>query len=106
MITGDTPKLHELQFLEDSDGHKIRIIEKVAPKWKFLAAALGFEGSKIEIIEKNYGKDIEEACLNMFMRWLKGEHDLKPPTWGTLIQCLTQAGLDDVTRTLRKILRQ
>lgn len=105
-IAGVQPQLHELQLLEDSDGHKVRVIERVAPDWKFLATALGFDGSRIEIIERDYGRNVEEACHNLFMRWLNGEHDLQPPTWGTLIQSLTQAGLDDVAKSLKKILRQ
>ena len=105
MVTDVRPKLDELQFLEGRDGHKIRVIQRVAPDWRFLAAVLGFDEARIKIIEKDYGRiSIEEACQEMFIRWLNGEHDLKSSTWGTLIQCLTQAGLDDVARSLKKIL--
>ena len=105
IVTDVWPKLGELQLLEDHDGHKIRVIERVAPDWRFLATALGFDKARIKIIERDYGRiSVEEACQEMFIRWLNGEHDLKPSTWGTLIQCLTQAGLNDVARSLKKIL--
>ena len=104
IVTDVRPKLKDLQLLKDHDGHEIRIIERVASKWIVLAVALNFDESRIEIIEEDKGRSVEKACLEMFIRWLNGEHDQKMSTWGTLIQCLTQAGLDDVARTLKKIL--
>ena len=104
IVTDIRPRLDELQFLEGRDGHKIRVTERVAPDWRFLATALGFDESRIKIIEEDYGRSVEKSCQEMFIRWLNGEHDLKPSTWGTLIQCLTQAGHDDVARSLKKIL--
>ena len=83
-IAGDQPKLHELQLLEGVDGRKVRVVERVAPDWKDLAIALGFDQSRIKTIEKDYRGSMEEACQEMFMRWLAGEHDLAQPcTWDT-----------------------
>ena len=106
-LIGDQPKLRELQLLEGVDGKKVRVIERVAPDWKDLAIALGFDQSRIKTIEKNYRGSMEEACTEMFMRWLAGEHDLAQPcTWDTLIKCLRRATFIDVANSPRTILRQ
>ena len=106
-IAGDRPTLHELQLLEGVGGRKVRVIERVAPKWMSLAIALRFNKPRIETIEKDYRGNMEEACLKMFMRWLDGEHDLvQPCTWDTLIKCLRRAAFGDVANSLRAILKQ
>ena len=106
-ITGDRPTLHELQLLEGVDGRKVRVIERVAPDWKDLAIALGFDQSRIKTIERDYRGSREEACQEMFMRWLDGEHDLAQPcTWDTLIKRLRRAAFGDVANSLRAILKQ
>ena len=107
IIIAVQPKLHELQLLEGVDGRKVRVIERVAPDWKDLAIALGFDQSRIKTIEKDYRTNSEEACQEMYMRWLDGEHDLTQPcTWDTLIKCLRRAGFNDVANSLRTILRK
>ena len=79
----------------------------MAPDWKDLAIALGFDQSRIMIIEEDYRGRVERACQEMFMRWLDGEHDLAQPcTWDTLIKCLRRAGFSNVANGLRTILRQ
>ena len=107
-IAGDRPKLHELQLLEDIDGRtNVRVIERVAPDWKNLAIALGFDQSRLKIIEKDYRGSTEEACREMFTRWLDGEHDLAQPcTWDTLIKCLRRALFIKLANNLREILNQ
>ena len=108
-ITGDRPTLHELQLLEGVDGRKIQVIERVAPDWKDLAIALGFDQSRIMIIEEDCRGRVERArpSQEMFMRWLDGEHDLvQPCTWDTLIKCLRRAAFGDVADSLSAILKQ
>ena len=101
------PKLQDLQLLEGNHGRIIRVMERVAPDWKELAIALGFDQSRIKTIEKDNKSSTEEACWEMFMRWLKGEHDLASPcTWYTLVKCLNRAGLRDIANCLKKILEQ
>ena len=101
---GDRPTLRELQFLEG--GRKLRVIKRVTPNWMNLAIALGFDQSGIKTIEKDYRGSMEEACREMFMRWLDGEDDLvQPCTWDTLIDCLGHASFDDVADSLRAILK-
>ena len=106
LIIAVLPKLRELQLLEGVDGRKVRVIETVAPYWTKLAVELGFDQSRIMILEKDYRDSTEEACRAMFMRWLDGGHDLAQPcTWDTLIKCLGRAGFNDVASSLRTILR-
>ena len=94
-------------MLEGVDGRKVRVIERVAPDWKDLAIALGFEQSRIMIIDEDCRGRVERACQEMFMRWLDGGHDLAQPcTWDTLIKCLRRAALINVANSLREILRQ
>jgi hypothetical protein len=86
---GDKPKLQDLDILKLKDGREIRIIESVASEWEKLATRFGFE-TRIDNIRREAFFRPDDACFNMFMRWLDGEHDLKPPTWYNLIQCLNE----------------
>ena len=84
-----TPTLRELQLLQDCDGHQVRVIDSVAPHWKSLATALGFDGTRLQLIDQEAFYQPEDACRNMFIKWLNGEHGLcSPITWATLIRCL------------------
>ena len=62
LIIVDQPKLYELQLLEGVDGRKVRVIERVAPDWKDLAIALGFDQFRIMIIDEDYQGRVERAC--------------------------------------------
>jgi hypothetical protein len=78
-------------------------MERVIPKWKQVAIALGFNGSRIEAIEIGAHYQPEDACLKMFSDWLAGGHDLKPPTWDILIQSLRAAKLPEMADLLKFI---
>ena len=90
------PKLHLLDMLSTHKDETIRIIETVAAEWKDLAKTLGFNDSRIKIIDKDC-RESEEACREMFTRWLRREHDLQPPTWHSLIQCLERTNKSNFT---------
>ena len=98
--TGCIPKAHELQSMEGPNGERLKIIETVAPSWKKMALALGFNPPRIEIIEQESFYQIENACNRMFFEWLAGAHDLKPSTWDTLIKCLEFLNFSDLARKL------
>ena len=103
-LLGKTPELYELQLLEFDKGRdSVRIMEKVIPKWKQVAIALGFNGSKIKMIEMGALRQPEDACLSMFSDWLDGGHDLQPPTWDILIQSLRAANLPEIADLLKII---
>ena len=103
VLLGNSPQLHELQLLTFDNGRELRIMEIVAPKWKKVAAAIGFNKERIEAIEEDEHYKQEKATFEMFGRWLKGEHNLKPVTWNTLVQCLKEANLKDIAETLSNI---
>ena len=72
MLLGNVPQLHELQLLNFDDGRELRIMETVAPKWKKVATAIGFNKERIEAIEEDEHYKQEKATFEMFGRWLKG----------------------------------
>ena len=99
-LLGCRPTICELQLLELSDGRMLRIMESVAPQWKKMAVALRFSVARIKSIEKGEHYQPDDASFEIFSRWLEGEHDLKPPTWEVLSQCLKQASLLDIAEML------
>ena len=102
-LLGTKPELHELQVLKFDEGRKlIRIMEGVTPKWKQVAIALGFNGSRIEAMEMGAHYQPGGACLIMFTDWLDGGHDLQPPTWEVLIQSLRAANLTEIANLLNR----
>ena len=103
LLIDNRPKIHELQMLEFCDGQKLRIMERVAPQWKQMAIAFGFSVARIKSIEKGEHYQPDDASFEIFSCWLEGEHDLKPPTWDVLIQCLKLANLLDITEMLSNI---
>ena len=103
ILLGKKPELYELQLLEFDKEITLRIMEKVVPKWKQVAIALGFNGSRIEAIEMGAPWRPEDACLKMFTDWLAGGHDLRPPTWDVLIQSLGAANLPETVDLLKFI---
>ena len=105
--TADRPTLKDLQLLKRRGGRRLRVLDTVAADWKFLATSLGFEGPVIRSIEMGALLQPEEACCQVFMRWLDGGDSLcEPVTWGTLIQCLIDAGLVDIAEELEEILSE
>ena len=79
-------------------------MERVAAKWKDVAAALGFNGYRINSLELDVRHMSEDASREIFIRWLNGEHDLRRPiTWTTLIQCLIEARLAEIAVKIKSI---
>ena len=98
--------MRELQLLVDASGMQVRVIHSVAPHWKSVATALGFDGARIKVIDMGAFYKPEDACREMFIKWMNGEHGLcKPLTWATLIGCLQQVmELGDFHETLNMCL--
>ena len=103
---GDIPKLHLLHILNNLRDHKvIRVIERVAADWEVLACTLGFDESRVKLINREFWHQPEEACIEMFSRWLDGEHDLWLPTWHSLIQCLEERDkFEELAYELKKVI--
>ena len=77
-------------------------METVAPKWVNLAVALGFDGARIKAIQMGAHYQPQEACFEMFTKWLDGGHDLSAPTWDVLIVSLREANLMGIADLLSR----
>ena len=104
IITGENPRRQELHLLELNGNRKpLRIVERVAANWEKLAVSLGFNSDRINIIRRQVHFDPEEACFNMFDRWLNGEHDLKHPEWLNLIKSLEETSVAEFKELAREL---
>ena len=99
---GDKPTLPQLLHLKQ---RRTKVVETVAPDWKHVAIALGFNEPKIRTIEMGTFHQPQDACIQMFSDWLEGGHGLREPiTWATLIEVLIEAGLVDLAQDLEDII--
>ena len=97
---GTRPKLIELQALKGRNGVTVRVIEAAAYSWKALAMALGFSSAQIQNIQRDCPSCSEDACREVFIKWLEGAaDDSSPLTWDALIECLTEAKLGDLAES-------
>ena len=99
---GTRPKLKELQALKGQNGVTVvRVIEAAAYSWKALAMALGFSSAQIQNIQRDYPSCSEDACREVFIKWLEGAaDDSSPLTWDALIECLKEAKLGDLAESI------
>lgn len=103
-LPGDRPRLQELQCLRGRGGRRVRVIQGVAAKWEYLADALHFESSVIEIVRRDTFHQTEAACREVLQRWLEGlEGTRQPVNWGTLIDSLLEAGFVDIAEDLQEV---
>ena len=85
----------------------VRVVETAAHSWKAVAMALGFSGAQIRTIERDYLNRSEDACREVFIKWLDGEAEVSSPlTWDTLIERLEEARLDELAESLKHCLSQ
>ena len=97
-ITGNRPKLYQLMCLK-IDGERLKIIQKVGVAWQKVAYSLHFDLSVVRTIEHDYRRT-EEACEEMFSRWLSGEA-CEDITWKRLIEALEDAEHAELARRVR-----
>ena len=75
--------------------------------WQNVAIALSFDQARIKTLRQTiYPTRAVDACREIFVRWLNGEHDLAKPRWNALINALQDAGLASVAISLKTTLRQ
>jgi NAD-specific glutamate dehydrogenase len=91
-------------MLKTSEGKKIKIIEKVAPKWKVLGFQLEFDeiGAKLDTIKTKNLSDPEECCSEMFQHWLKG-NGVRPCSWRKLIELLEDCNFKDLAGQVNSV---
>lgn len=63
----------------------MKIIQKLGVDWTKVASSLQFEYSVVSTIEFDYSHRTEQACEQMFHRWLNGEA-CETITWERLIE--------------------
>ena len=71
----------------------------VVTKWKDLGVQLlgSSHSGKLDVIEANSSKNVEECCTNMFKYWL----DVEPTaTWNKLILALKEIGLNTLSEKI------
>ena len=79
----------------------VRIIEAAAYSWTAVAVGLGFSSAQIQNIRSDYPGRSEDACREVFIKWLEGTaEDSCPLTWDALIECLKDAKLGDLAENI------
>ena len=86
---------------------RIRIIDKIAPRWRRLGACLKFSTDSLDIIDAdNHGK-VEACTERMLSLWLEGhvlEDSRAPITWRTFLEALRDANLVQLADNLTHLL--
>ena len=102
----DKPHLRDLQYMSYTDGEdgrdvlQIRLMQQVRPHWRALTIAFDFPEYEIAIMEKK-----DDPVYYLFSEWLRGanqEKDPRPVTWGTLIEALRHADIQEEATVLKK----
>ena len=85
---------------EDGVGVTLRLMDRISPRLTNLAIALEFPEYTIAKLKTEH-----EPVHYLLFEWLKGankDYDKRPPTWGTLITALDEAGLIEEVRILKE----
>lgn len=98
------PQLTLLEWTKDGSLQQLRLIAKVAKKWRKLGSAgLGMEEYELDNLEVRL--DDLSSCRNLFNKFLEnGSPNYETPTWGNLILALKKAELGQVATTLQNAL--
>ena len=86
---------------------RIRIIEKIAPRWRQLGACLKFSTSSLEIIDADKRGQVEACTERMLSLWLEGhvqEDSRAPITWRTFLEAMRDANLVQLADNLTHLL--
>ena len=92
--------MQELQLLQGSDGQRLQILERVAAEWEMLAIQIGFEPSKISILQRDYAENAYGACCRVFSEWLTQDS----PTWISLYDVLLHTNYENVADQMKALL--
>ena len=81
------------------------VVPTVQAKWEELAFSLEFEYHMVQTIQRNHAQDVKAACIDVLGRWLAGEGDREPRTWGTLLEVLKDIGNSELAKDIHHGLR-
>lgn len=80
----------------------MKLIDRAAGNWKYLAICLGIPYFTIESIEHQHVY-VQNCCYVAMRQWLHGNH-IWPVTWATLIEALKKARLLTLAHDLEMLL--
>ena len=86
---------------------RIRIIEKIATRWRQLGASLKFSTSSLDIIDADNRGKVEACTERLLSLWLEGhvqEDSRAPITWRTFLEALRDANLVQLADKLTHLL--
>ncbi len=103
-----TPKLFELEYLENSNATlSVQIIDRVQGQWQALIGYFGLPPHTKKAILGMRDFSPENACREVFRRWLDGGDELlSPKDWNTVIEVLHRIGNSSLADELRSILTE
>ena len=81
-------------LFSDEGGHSLTLRELdqlpgVGTIWYRLGLQLGVRADDLDMIEKNYPRDVDMCKIKMFAEWRRGDTD---PTYETLVRALAAVG--------------
>ncbi len=97
------PDIRDLVYLEKNN-EKLQLIVRIAARWETLALHLGIEWYVISIISRDKSK-CEDACIDMFQRWLGGE-GCGPRTWAGIVSALEKMEENMIAHLVRELLQE
>ena len=91
---------------KDSQGkqHKLRIVQNVCPKWRYIGNLLEISDPVLESILSQYRGDLEECCYAVLRQWLDNGSPDYPLTWEGLIELLEDSDCAQIAQELRDAL--
>ena len=100
--------LHCFKYTDTrGDTQRIRIIDKIATRWRQLGACLEISTDSLDIIEVNNNRQVDTCTEKMLILWLKcqvQEDSQAPITWRTFLEALRDANLVQLADNLTHLL--
>ncbi len=102
------PELFELKYLENSNGTlSVQIIDRVQGRWQTLIGFFCLPPHTKEAILGMRNFSPENACMEVFKRWLDGGDERLPPKdWNTVIKVLNRMGNASLAVEVQSILTE
>ncbi len=102
------PELFELEYLENLNGTlSVQIIDRVQGRWQTLIGYFRLPPHTKEAILGMRDFNPENACREVFQRWLDGGDELlSPKDWNTVIKVLHRIGKSSLADELQSILTE
>ena len=95
------PGLFTSPMVSDLD---TQLVRHIAPDWQRVGLHMGVENYILRIIEADHSHSVENACLEMFNRWLShsegtGDH---PRIWKSVLMAVRTTGYNDLVHDIHR----